>query len=368
MKKQLHFITIILILAGTFASWAQTTRDTTYVDGKTVITVTDKSAQDWGNKIDKEIKALEQEKQLYESNQRTALAEQIEEINSRVGKWKNYTEAMAQKDKETVAAFYAEKISRHNEMIDSQIEFAKVKQFSNGEGSAVVADFSDGVNISIKKRNKQLEKNVYTNSGFTLGFGYNYIDGENLGIDDFSYGNNNYFSLGYNWVTALNKSQTLRFKYGIEYQTQGTELNGNRAFTISDPNNTQIERLNFDFDKAKFRQDQLVVPVHFEFSGTDRKEYEDGRVRYLDYDKFKFGIGGYAGFNLSSRLKYKYELGGEDIKQTNVNAFDNNAFVYGLDAYFGKGDLVLFGRLGLNDIFKSGSVDGQYVAFGIRLQ
>jgi hypothetical protein len=111
-----------------------------------------------------------------------------------------------------------------------------------------------------------------------------------------------------------------------------------------------------------------LIPLHFEFSGTDRKEYEDGRVRYVDYDKWKFGIGGYGGFNLSSRLKYKYELDNQEIKETTINAFDTNALVYGLDAYFGKGDLVIFGRMGLNNIFKTGSVDGQYVAFGIRFQ
>ena len=367
MNKQLYFVTLILILAGTVASWAQTkTADTTFVDGKMVIAGNGNT--EWSKKIEKEIQALEQEKRIYESNQRTALADQIEEINARVGTWENYTDAMAQKDKETIAVFYADKISKHNDMIDSQIEFAKVKQYSYGEGNAVVADFGDGINISIKNRNKDAEKYVNTSSGFTLGFGYNFIDGENLGIDDFSYGNNNYFSLGYNWETALNESQTFRFRYGIEYQSQGTELNGNRAFTLSDPDNTQIERLSFNADKAKFRQDQLVVPVHFEFGSTDRKEYEDGRVRYSNYDKFKFGIGGYAGFNLSSRMKYKYELDNQDIKETTINTFDNNAFVYGLDAYVGKGDLVLFGRMGLNDIFKSGSVDGQYVAFGIRFQ
>jgi len=366
MKKQLHYITIILMLAGTLTSWAQTSRDTTYVDEKMVITVKDKSMQEWSNKIDKEIKALEQEKQIYESNQRTALAEEIENINARVGKWENYTEAMAQKDKEIIAASYAEKISKHNEMIDSQIAFAKVKQFSNGEGSNIVADFSDGVNISIGNKTKTARKRINTTSGLTLGLGYNFINGDNLGIDDFSYGNNNYFSIGVLWTTALNESHTARFKYGIEYQTQGTELNGNRAFTISNPDNTQIERLNFDADKAKFRQDQLVFPVFLEFGGSNRKEYEDGRVRYDDYKKFKIGLGGYAGLNMSSRLKYKYELSGEDIKQTTINAFDNNVLLYGVDAYIGYSDLTIFGRMGLNDIFKSDSVDGQYATFGVR--
>jgi hypothetical protein len=61
-------------------------------------------------------------------------------------------------------------------------------------------------------------------------------------------------------------------------------------------------------------------------------------------------------------------LENEDIKQTTVSAFDNNVLVYGLDAYVGFDNWTLFGRMALNDIFQSGSVDGQYVAFGIRFQ
>jgi hypothetical protein len=382
MKKQLHFITIILIMAGMFSGYAQEIKKgeiqgdyyvvTDSIDGRIskFYYNSEKAYLNSLEKRDERIEELKEKKRIYESNQRTELAKQIEQITDRVNNKKTYTKAMAQRDKESTAEDYAKKISAYNEFIDAQLKFEEVERnyVMVTDDSGVKIFTNSKFEINIGKKGNASRKTVSTSSGLTAAFGYNFINGNDLGIDDFSYGNNNYFSLGFNWKTALNKSQTIRFKYGFEYQTQGTELNGNRSFTISDPNNTQIERLNFNADKAKFRQDQLVFPVHFEIGGTERKEYEDGRVRYNEYDQFKFGIGGYAGINLRSQLKYKYELENEDIKQITVNAFDNNIFVYGVDAYVGFDSWTLFGRMALNDIFKSGSVDAQYVAFGIRLQ
>lgn len=371
MKKQIHFATFILMLAGTMTAYAQepiqtgayTVTDTINGEIITQVYASKKEYDEAMQKKQEKIDALKEEKRNYESEMRDQLAEEIETINSREQKGENYTREEAQKDKELVAARYAEKIALHNAMIDAQIKFLEASDIASGKDrrKSKLAKKSDDKNGSRGRTST-------TTEGFTIGFGYNYIDGDNLSIDDFSYANNNYFSVGFRWRTALDRGQNIRFLYGIEYQSQGTELNGNRAFTISDPNNTQIERLSFNGNKAKFRQDQLVFPLHFEIGGVKRKEYEDGRVSYDYDDQFKIGFGGYAGFNLSSRLKYKYDINGEEIKQITINAFDNNAFVYGLDAYIGYDHFTIFGRMGLNDIFQSGSVNGQYVAFGIRFQ
>ncbi|WP_194850981.1 porin family protein [Nonlabens antarcticus] len=376
MKKQLYFVTIILLLAGTFAGWAQekdkdksyTVIDTLNGEVRTNIYESEKAYLEILEKKKRRISYLKVWRRTYEATQRKELAQNVGTINARVESSDDYTIEMAQIDKETIAAVYADKIMKHNIMIDSEIAFVEVSDSqydSNKSGTTLKLLGTPGIT---SVGSDKYRKTVSTTSGLTLGLGYNFINGDNLGIDDFSYGNNNYFSVGINWKTTLNKNQTLRFKYGIEYQTQGTELNGNRAFTITNPENTQIERLGFNARKAKFRQDQLVFPLHFEIGGTERREYEDGRVRYSEGNQFKFGVGGYAGLNMRSQLKYKYELEGEDIKQTTINSFDNNIFVYGVDAYVGFDSWTLFGRMGLNDIFKSGSVDGQYVAFGVRLQ
>lgn len=382
MKKQLHYITIILMLAGMVSGYGQelkkgqqegeyyVVRDT--IDGRAYEYKysSEKTYLNTLKERSKRLKKLKDERRIYESNQRMELAKLFKLYEEAALKNDSITSEMVQKQKEIHAEQYARRISAHNELIDAQLAFEKLiidSNYYSSDNSGESLKFLGTPGITSVGSDKY-RKRVTTTSGLTLGLGYKFIDGNNLGIDDFSYGNNNYFSIGINWKTTLNKSQTLRFKYGIEYQSLGTELNGNRAFTISDPNNTQIERLTFNADKAKFRQDQLVFPLHFEIGGTERREYENGRVRYSETNQLKFGLGGYAGLNMRSQLKFKFDQEGEDIKQTTINSFDNNIFVYGVDAYVGFDSFAVFGRMALNDIFKSGSVDGQYIAFGIRFQ
>ncbi|MDP5101812.1 MAG: hypothetical protein NWQ09_10830, partial [Nonlabens sp.] len=260
--------------------------------------------------------------------------------------------------------YSAIRIQKFNESVDAQIAFTEVKEVF-GKESRIELSKKNGLRIDINRQNVDTQKFIRTETGLTLGFGYNFMSGDNLDINDFSYPNNNYFALGYQWKTSLDKeTNNFRLLYGVEYQSQGTELNGNRFFTQGDE--TQIAPIGFNVDKAKFRQDQLVFPVSLEFGGSNRKDYDDGRVRFDDFDKWKIGIGGFVGFNMSSRLKLKYELDGRDIKETRVNNFDNEKFLYGIDAYIGHGEVHFFGRMNLNNVFNNNSVDAQYISFGIR--
>ena len=319
---------------------------------------------------EQEIEKLREKKKVYEAEQRNQLAEDIKRINDRVDQYESYTKEMAGDDKMKTAEMYAERIQKHNAMIDSQIEFYQVaKKVDPVENSTfgIVQNSNGGMEFKIGENWRDRRKEVGTHSFLAMGFGYNFINGDQLDINDFSYSNNNYFSIGILWQTPLTENQKLRVNYGVQYQTHGTELNGGRIFSPN-TDDTQIIDLGFQPEKAKFRQDQFVFPVQLEFGGTDKKEYEDGRVRYEQWDKWKFGIGGFAGFNTSSRLKRKYEENGREIKTTIANAFENETFIYGIDAYVGHDQVVAFARMNLNDIFKDGSVDGQYIAFGLRLQ
>ncbi|MEO9503005.1 MULTISPECIES: hypothetical protein [Nonlabens] len=318
------------------------------------------------------IAALEESHSLYVSDKKTQFKTMIERVNKSLEDNK-ISEEQADESKAKFAEDLAEIITQHRVKTDAEINLIKVNRTSafydyrleDHASSTLEISTKKGISINIEN-NRQNQKYIKTTSGFTLGFGYNYMNGENLGINDFSYPNNNYFSLGYQWKTTLDKNNHVRLMYGVEYQTQGTELNGNRFITQGDQ--AQVAAIGFDTKKAKFRQDQLVFPLHLEFGGSDRKEYEDGRVRFQEYDKWKFGIGGFAGFNMSSRLKLKYDLDGREIKETRINNFDNEVLLYGIDAYVGKDSFTFFGRMNFNNVFKSDSVDAQYVTFGIRIQ
>lgn len=309
---------------------------------------------------------LIKEKDQNISNEKSALKYTIEAINKKLDK-KKITIEKAAELKEAATVRTALNIKYYEQYAALEEEYVRKNGKFSDEGGSML-EIGTKKFIGDRNRNRDREYQAYqnTHSGFTFGLAYNFMNGDNLDINDFSYPNNNYFSLGFQWKTRLDQNNIFRLTYGIEYQSHGTELNGNRFITQGDQ--AQVVGIGFNAKKAKFRQDQLVVPFHIEIGGSERTEYEDGRVRFNEYDKFKFGIGGFAGVNMSSRLKLKYELDGREIKETRINNFDNEVFVYGVDAYVGFESWTFFGRMNLNKVFKSGSVDAQYVAFGIRFQ
>lgn len=353
MKNSILFVGLLFSLFGSLIAHSQEEekKHVYLLEGKEV------TSEEFNRKTDEKVEKLLKKKALYESNQKTNLVEEIKRWNKKVEDGV-VTEEMAESNKKLQAEETAKRIDAHNNLIDAEIAFLRANNVSND----FTLSFSSADNTQ-----RQLKKEIFTTSEFTFSIGYNFMNGESLGIDDFSYGDkNNYFSMGYYWKTRLDKNNNFRVSYGFDYQSQGTELNGGRVFSVN-TENTQIVALGRSVDKAKFRQDQLVFPVHFEVGGSKRKDYEDGRVRFEDKG-FQMGIGGFAGFNLSSRLKLKFEEDGGDIKQKFVNAFDTEPFVYGLDAYAGWPGIKFFGRMNLNDVFKAGSVDAQYVTFGIRIK
>jgi hypothetical protein len=319
-------------------------------------------------RIEAEIIKMREQAKTNEEKQKEKLKEKIEEINRQLDA-KKITLEEADLLKKEAAENTAQGIIAYNKLMEAKIEYMKARKIvqENGEWSVTLNPIDNEVTI-FNGNNRKYKKYHRTEFSSILAFGYNYWSGDNLTIDDFSYKNNNFFQFGIRLNTLLDKNNgLLRLNYGLDMILHSTEFNGNRAVTIGG-SNTQIAPIGFNVDKAQFTQLQLVAPLHIEIGGSKRKDYEDGRVRFDTYDEWKAGIGGFVGFNLRSTLNYKFEQDGRNIRQDTSNAFDTNALVYGVDAYVGYGSLTLFGRMNLNNVFKSDSVDAQYVSFGIALQ
>lgn len=373
MKKNILFITFILALLSNLVSYGQEKRQpikTDTINGKAIkyMNLSKDAYQNMQASKSRIITNLEEEHRLYVSDIKTELKEYVVRLNKSIAD-RDLEQGKADQLKTEYAENIALQIAAHRKKIDGEIEFTKVRTSISSDdigGSSIEISTEKGIEINIADFRKK-KKEIFTTSGFTLGVGFNFMDGVGLGINDFSYENNNYFSLGYQRQTAVSENHKWRVNYGVAYQSQKTELNGNRIFSPH-TDNTQVVGIGFDVKDAKFRQDQLVFPFQLEYGGNSKKEYEDGRIRYNQWNNWKVGIGGFVGFNMSSRLKLRYEENGRDIKQATVNAFDTNPFVYGVDAYVGRDNFTFFGRMNLNNVFKSDSVDAQYVSFGIRLQ
>ncbi len=221
------------------------------------------------------IKELKQQHKNYVSSQKLQLKAAINELTEEYDKIASSglstSELESKKEKfeqskKDIAADTAKRIKAHQAMIDSQIAFWEVREDDGEKPNYISFNLDDGIDFNFKS-DRKYKKELSTISGFTLAGGYTFITGDDLDIDDFSYGNNNeYFGLGYQFSTAISKNQKWRVNYGLLYQSYGVQLNGNRIFTPN-TSETQVVRFGQGSDKRKFRQDQLVVPFQLEFGG-----------------------------------------------------------------------------------------------------
>ena len=91
------------------------------------------------------------------------------------------------------------------------------------------------------------------------------------------------------------------------------------------------------------------------------------RIRYNIHDKFRLGLGGYAGVNLVSKQKLKYELDGNHVKDKLKRSYNTSNFVYGLSGYIGFDSMLLYVKYDLNPIFKNAAVEQRNISLGLRL-
>jgi len=153
--------------------------------------------------------------------------------------------------------------------------------------------------------------------------------------------------------------------YGFSFQFYGLKPEGNQYF-ITENDRTYLEEFDYELDKSKFRQDNLVFPVYFEFGPSKLHQWDD-KIRYSLHNQFRFGIGGYGGFNMSSRQKLKYERDGDHVKDKLKGGYNTNDLIYGLSAYVGIDNVLLYFKYDLNPIFKNDTADQHMIGLGLRI-
>ncbi|MGM1057172.1 MAG: hypothetical protein ACQEWG_14890 [Bacteroidota bacterium] len=225
--------------------------------------------------------------------------------------------------------------------------------------------------LELKDRNKEHYKKVpydrRTTGDIVLAFGLNNaISNENpIDDSDFKIGGSRFFEIGWAWKTrVLNNSNVFRLKYGVSFQFNGLKPTDNRYFVERDEL-TVLEEFPLDLDKSKFRMDNLVFPVHFEFGPSKRTETEK-YFRYSTHGMFKIGLGGYAGFNIGERQKLKYREDGDKIKEKLNGDYNTNEFIYGLSGYLSLGGTALYVKYDLNPIFKDPNIELNNISVGLR--
>ena len=200
-----------------------------------------------------------------------------------------------------------------------------------------------------------------------IAFGFNnaIVEGEKLDDSPYKFGGSRFLEIGWAWKTRVFKnSNFLRFKYGYSFQINGLKPDNNQYF-VEQNGQTVLEEFQENLKKSKLSITNLVFPMHFEF-GTSKRIDKDNYFRYSTRNKFKIGLGGYAGFNIGTRQKLKYELDGERVKDKQKRGFNTTNLVYVLSGYVAFDEVALYVKYDLSPIFKDQMVEQNNISIGVR--
>ncbi len=315
------------------------------------------------------IESLEKQKEIIETEEKDFLKFEVEAINKRLDN-REITKDEADKLKQEAAKKRALNIENRIAIIENKIsllkrnndEYNETIESPNQIGISI-GSFT-GLSFNGKKKPRKYDKRTTSALVFAVGLNNAIIDDVEFGKTPYSF-NSGFVELGWAWKTRLLKeSNAVRLKYGFSFQWNKFSPKDDKYF-VENGNMTLLETFPDELKESEFRVTNLVVPVHFEF-GPSKKIEKDTYFRYTTTTQFKFGIGGYAGFNIGTQQKLRYKEDGDNVKQKIRKDYNTTDFVYGLSAYVGAGGLSLYAKYDLNTLFKDQAVDQHNISLGMR--
>ncbi|MFB9053459.1 hypothetical protein ACFFVB_10260 [Formosa undariae] len=326
------------------------------------------------------IQILKTQKETIRSEEKELLRQEVEAINEKVDA--DYiTMEEGEILKKEVAKKRALNIENRVAIIDNKMDLLErnTESYTFGDSGEIIirigkdydSDRSSeqtSIYIGPKSKSKRVpifDKRTTSDLVFAIGFNNALIEGESLNDSPYKLGGSGFVELGWAWKTRVfENSNAVRLKYGASLQWNKLDIKNNMYFR-EDGDQVVFEEFPFEVRKSKFRTTNLVFPVHFEFGPSKKIEKED-YFRYSTHKKFKFGIGGYGGFNISSLQKVKYKEDGNNQKKKYKDYDAVNSFVYGVSSYVSLGSVGLYVKYDLSPIFKHQEFEQNNISVGLR--
>lgn len=331
------------------------------------------------SKVYDKISDLEEDRVKIEEKEKSVLKLKISKINERLDD-KEISAAEAENLKKEAAKTAALNIENRRAIIDQKIELLKrngyeAYQYSlDDEGDRLILRIGSDENtsesiifIGDRSDDKPRKYDRRTTSDFVFALGFNnvLIDGESIDDSPYKLGGSGFIEMGYAWKTRLfDNTNFWRLKYGFSFQWNKFDTKGN-TFLVNNEGQVEVQEFQGNLDKAKFRTTNLVFPMHLEF-GPSRKIEKQNYYRYSTYKQLKFGLGGYAGLNLSNMQKLKFKEDGSRVKTKEYDGFEVSEFIYGLSGYIALGDVALYVKYDLNPLFKNQTIEQNNISVGLR--
>ncbi|MES2240200.1 MAG: porin family protein [Bacteroidota bacterium] len=185
---------------------------------------------------------------------------------------------------------------------------------------------------------------LYREDQFYLGFTYNSLKEMPVATSQqkFSIG----VSGGFLRDMPINKTRTKAFATGLGVSYNNYNQNIGITGTAQDAVYTVLGSQS-NFDKNKFTQLLIDVPVEFRWRTSTYESYKFWRI--------------YGGMKFSYLAYSKSVFKDSESKSVITNNADFNKFLYGLYLSAGYNTMNVYAYYGLNPIFKSAEIDGEKI-------
>lgn len=297
--------------------------------------------------------------------EKATLKTEVEDINSQLEKG-SLTKEQADEKKKTAADTRAKAIEfrvtqAQNELIDLVQQKVDGKIKEQDSTRRFIFSFPN-------KKGKDKFKNGQsrTTSQLVFAFGLNNLaTDKKISNSDYRYLGSHFYEWGLSYNTRIMKNNNLlHAKYGLSLMYNNLRPTDNRSF-VENGKQTKLVTSSTNLEDSRFRNVNLVVPMHLEFDFT-KKSIKDDKTIFKTHESFRFGIGGFAGVNIKTKQVLDYEINGNDVKTRTKGNYNVNDFVYGASVYIGYDEMSLYAKYDLSPLFKNNVVDQNNVSLGVR--
>lgn len=320
------------------------------------------------------IKVISDKIELITKEEKSALKAEVEAVNKQLEAGQ-ITVDQADSTKLEFAEVRAANIERRTaaaqeelkKLVQEKVE-GRVAERDSTRRYRITASASGNFNIETNKKVRDTMKGENrTTSQLVFAFGLNhYLTDGAMAHSDYRVWGSHFYELGLTLNTRLLKNNNLlHLKYGLSMQWNSVRPTDNRAFGRSNTQTFLVENApeNYPFKDSRFRNANLVAPVHLEFDLSGKDKYG----RFYTHQSWRLGLGGYVGANVRSKNVIQYEHPWGTNTQKEVGDWNVNDFVYGVSAYVGYQAFSIYCKYDLNPVFRLNPVDEHNISFGLRL-
>jgi hypothetical protein len=211
------------------------------------------------------------------------------------------------------------------------------------------------------------EKRTTTQGVFAVGAN-NLVTNGAVANSDFKYNASTFMEWGITWNTRIFKNNNkFHFKYGVTGVYNRLVASDNRYFVNNNGQTTlSTYPTHLRTKDTYFKNVFVTIPLFLEFDFSKKRVDKNGNNIFKIEQGFRFGVGGFVGYNTNSKQFLSYKVNGYRINERQKGNWNVPDWNYGLSTYAGYKQYSLYLKYDLNPMFKNNSIKQNNISLGVR--